>query len=253
MVSLLTCACTSLDRVRLRAAPIAVALVLAAPAPAAAAEVSLTVTPAAGVRLGSAIELAGRATDAGAPLAGRTVRLEVRSHPFKAPWRSRVTAVTGADGGYSFAPELDRNHQVRVRLVGVAPEPDALSAEREAFVRPASALTFRQRGRRVVRLRQVYRVPRDVRLSAPTRFYVGPCRRGRGGRCTARRAPFRVAAETRRLRAGRYLATAAVRVPESYGREFRYVSCSDYSPGSGMGDPDQRCPRRFLRLRRTAG
>lgn len=253
MLGRLTCACTSLGRVRLLAAPIAIALALAAAAPASAAEVSLTVTPTAGVRLGNAIELAGRATEAGAPLAGRTVRLEVRRHPFKAPWRSRGTTVTGADGGYSFAPELDRNHQVRVRLVGVPPDPDTLSAERSAYVLPAFTLTHRERGRRVVRLRQVYTVPRDVRLSAPTRFYVGPCRPDRKERCTVRRASFRVAAETRRVRAGRYRATARVLIPRSYGGTFQYVSCFVYSPGSGMGDPDQRCPRRFARLRRQSG
>jgi hypothetical protein len=236
--------------VRLLAPLIAVALALLAATPAAAAEVSLTVAPAAGVRLGNAITVTGRATDAGAPLAGRQVVLEVRPHPFDGAWRRRGTATTGADGGFAFAPELDRNHRVRARLLGVAPEPDTLSPEALAYVVPAFTLSFSQRAHRRLRLKQVYTVPRDVHLSAPTRFYVGPCRR-KGGRCTARRAPFRAAAETRRVRAGRYVAKATVRIPRSYGGRFRYVSCFVYSPGSGMGDPDQRCPRRFAVLRQS--
>jgi hypothetical protein len=240
---------TSFLGVRLGIALAAFALALAAAAPASAAELSLTVAPAAGVRLGNPIELSGRATDAGVPLAGRTVRLELRRHPFTGPWWSRGSTVTGADGDYSFAPELDRNHQVRARLVGVAPEPDTLSPERPAYVLPAFTLTYRQHRPGVLRLRQTYTVPRDAHLSAPTRFYVGPCRPNARKRCTARRAPFRVAAATRRVRAGRYVAKATARIPRSYGGRFQYVSCFVYSPGSGMGDPEQRCPRRFAVIR----
>jgi hypothetical protein len=235
--------------VTLRTALIAFALALAPAAPASAAEVSLAVDPAAGVRLGSATEMTGRATEAGAPLAGRTVALEVRRHPFRRDWEEAgVTATTAVDGTFAFSRELDRNHQVRARLVGVAPEPDVLSPPANAYVLPAFTLTFRQRAKRVLRLRQTYTVPRDAALSAPTRFYVGPCKPDDEGECTARRASFRAAAETRRVRAGRYIAKATVRIPRSFHRRFQYVSCFVYSPGSGMGDPDQRCPRRFVEL-----
>jgi hypothetical protein len=195
--------------------------------------------------------MTGRATEAGAPLAGRTVALEVRRHPFKRAWQQTgPTATTAADGSFSFSRELDRNHQVRARLVGVAPEPDVLSPLVQAYVLPAFTLTFSQRGKRVLRLRQTYTVPRDAALSAPTRFYVGPCR-PRNGRCTGKRARLRAKAATRRVRAGRYLAKATVRIPRSFGGRFQYLSCFVYSPGSGMGDPDQRCPRRFARLRQS--
>jgi len=233
-----------------RAALIAIVLVLVPATPAVAADVSLTVESEAGVRLGRPTELSGRVTDAGAPLAGRLVVLELRRHPFKRAWRrTGSTAVTAADGSFAFAPELDRNHHVRVRLIGVAPEPDALSPRRDAYVLPAVRLTFDQRGRRELRLRQVYKVPFDARLSAPTRFYVGPCRPDAEEQCTATRAPFRASAETLRVRPGRYLSRATVRIPRSYGGQFQYLSCFVYSPGSGMGDPDQRCPRRVARLR----
>ena len=239
---------------RLRTALIAIALAPAAPA--SAAEVSLEVEPAAGVRLGSATNLSGRVTEAGAPLAGRIVRLEVRRHPFKRAWRQRASATTAADGRYSFAPKLDRNHRVRVRVEPVPPaspyelpQPASVSRRRIAYVLPAFTLSFDQRGRRVLRLRQAYTVPRDARLSAPTRFYVGPCRPDRRDECTAARAPLRAEVETRRVRAGRYLAKARVRIPKSYRGRFQYVSCFLYSPGSGMGDPDQRCPRLYARLR----
>jgi hypothetical protein len=236
--------------VSVRTALIAIALALATASPASAAEVSVEVDPDAGVRLGSPTAISGHVTEAGAPLAGRTVALELRRHPYKRAWRSTgITDTTTADGGYSFSRKLDRNHQVRVRLVSVAPEPDVLSPQRDAFVLPAFTLAFDQRSRRVLRLRQTYTVPRDVELSAPTRFYVGPCQPGERGECTAGRAPFRAKAETRLVRAGRYLAKAKVRIPKSYRGRFQYVSCFVYSPGSGMGNPEQRCPRTFARLR----
>ena len=233
-----------------RAAAIAaIALALAPAARAQAAEVTLTVAPAAGVRFGDATEISGRVTEAGAPLAERIVALEARPHPFVRGWRHRAVTGTDGDGRFSFSSRFDRNHQLRARLVGVAPEPDTLSPWRDAYVLPAFRLAFEQRGRRVLRLRQIYTVPRDVRLSAPTRFYVGPCRRDARGECAGARARLRAVARTRRVRPGRYVAKAKLRLPRSFRGRFRYVSCFRYSPGSGMGDPGQRCPGRFARLR----
>ena len=218
--------------------------------PAAAAEVSLKVAPATGVRLGGTTTFSGRVTESGAPLPGRIVALEIRRHPYKSAWRrSGGTATTAADGSYTFARKLDRNHRARVRMLGGPYVLDSLSRRRNAYVLPAFTLSFDQRGRRVLRLRQAYTVPRDARLSAPTRFYVGPCHPDADDECTATRAPFRAETKTRRVRAGRYLAKATVRIPRSYGGRFQYVSCFVYSKGSGMGDPGQRCPRRFARLR----
>jgi hypothetical protein len=233
-----------------RTALAAIAYALALAAPASAAEVSLSVEAEAGVRLGSTTELSGRVTEDGAPLAERIVTLELRRHPYRRAWRGTgITDTTAADGSFSFARRLDRNHHVRVRLVAVPPDRDVFSPRRQAYVLPAFTLTFAQRGARRLRLRQTYTVPRDAELTAPTRFYVGPCKPGRSGDCTARRAEFRVAADTRRVRAGRYVSSAGVRLPKSFGGRFQYVSCFLYSPGSGMGDPGQRCPRRFARLR----
>ena len=238
-----------------RTALLAIAVTLVAAVPASAAEVSLTVSPAGGVRLGDAIGISGRATDKGVPLVGRVVRLEVKRHPFKGDWENERLTTTAADGSFSFSPRLGRNHRVRVRLLArppsspyVIPETDTLSPRRNAYVLPAFRLTFSQRGPRVLRLRQVYRVSKGVKLTAPTRFYVGPCRADAAGRCTARRAKFRSAAPTRRLRARRYVSTTRFRLPRSFQGRFQYVSCFVYSPGSGMGDPGQRCPRRFARL-----
>ena len=235
-----------------RAALLTVVLVLLSGTPAIAAEVSLAVAEEAGVRLGERTRLSGTVTEAGAPLPARIVELELRRHPYERGWRrtGRIT-LTAADGGYAFAPQLDRNHRVRVRLLGSGSEPDVLSPRRNAYVLPAFTLSFEQRSRRELRLRQVYKVPRDTRLSAPTRFYVGPCRPDADGRCTATRVLFRAAAETRRMRAGRYRARATVRLPKWYRGRFQYLSCFVYSRGSGMGNPDQRCPRRFAVLRQS--
>jgi hypothetical protein len=233
----------------LRTVVLALAVVLIAAAPAAAADVSVKVTPASGVRLGARLTVSGAVTESGAALAGRTVVLEVRRHPFKRGWKRRGIATTGADGRYAFAAKLDRNHDVRVRLLPATagdatyqpPLGGALSRVRHGYVLPAFTLAFKQRGATAIRITQRYRVPRDAKLSAPTRFYVG----ARG----AKRAPLRAEAKTKRIRAGHYRARATVHIPASFNGRFSYVSCFRYSKGSGMGDPSLRCPRRSVRLR----
>ena len=238
-----------------RTSLLATALALALTAPASAAEVTMRLGSESGVRLGNPTSIAGRATENGAPLADRAVRLEVKTHPFDGRWRRRASVQTGPDGRYVFAPALTRNHQVRVRLLGlpadspyVLPEPDTVSPRRFAYVLPAFTLSFAQRGRRAVRITQTYTVPKAVELTAPTRFYLGPCLPDARDRCTAERAPFRAEAKTRRVRPGRYVARATIRIPASFEGRFSYVSCFAYSKGSGMGDPDQRCPRDSVRL-----
>jgi hypothetical protein len=227
---------------------LALALLLIAAAPAAAAEVSVSVDPRDGVRLGFATKVTGVATENGVPLAGRTVRLEVREHPFTGEWAPRGEVRTGADGSFSFDKQLERNHQLRAVLVGIAPAPDVASPIAQAYVLPAFTLSFDQAEGRRIQLRQVYTVPKRVKLTAPTRFYVGPCKPNKRGKCTAQRAPFRKKTETRRVRAGRYVARATVRIPKSYEGRFTYVSCFGYSEGSGMGNPKLRCPRTSVRL-----
>jgi hypothetical protein len=235
------------------------ALALTGAAPAAAApDVTLTVDPVSGVRMGRAIDLQGTATDGTTPLAGRTVRLEVRRFPYTGVWKARGERTTDGDGGFAFAPKLDRNHEVRARLVGrgvlpgdgtyALPEGDVLSIVRDVYVLPAFTLDFEQLRRNLIRITQVYSVPRDVKLTRATRFYVGPCKRA-NGRCTAKRAPLEAVAKTKKLRKGRYRARAKVRIPASYGGLFQYISCFPYSPGSGMGDPDLRCPKKRARIR----
>jgi hypothetical protein len=239
-----------------RLALITLTIALVAAAPAGAAEITVRVSPKAGVRLGNPSEVTGRVTEGGAPLGGRVVDLEVRRHPFTGNWTGRGTARTRADGSFSFSTRLDRNHQVRIRLEAVGadsqyapPGQDTISGVRNAYVLPAFTLRFRQRGRRAIRIVQTYTVPRAVRLTAPTRFYVGPCKPDAAGLCTAKRAQLRATAKTRRVRAGRFVARATVRIPKSFKGRFRYVSCFGYSKGSGMGDPSVRCPRKSIRLR----
>jgi hypothetical protein len=233
-----------------------VAVALLAAAPASAADVSVRVTPSDGVRLGNSTTIAGTVTEGGVPLADRTVRLQVRKHPFKRAWRTVASQQSGADGRYSFRRRFTLNHRVRVQLVGLPgtqyslPQPDTVTPRRNAYVLPAFTLAFEQRGTRRIRITQTYTVPRGVELTAPTRFYVGPCKPDEQDRCTARRAPFAKKAPTRRVRRGRYIAKATVPIPASFGGRFSYVSCFAYSDGSGMGDPEQRCPKKSVRLRR---
>ena len=235
----------------------ALALGLAAPA-AAAPDVSVDVDPLSGVQLGKRIDVSGAAKDGDTPLAGREVRLEVRRFPYRGAWKPRGTRTTDARGEYAFTPRLNRNHEVRVRLVGrgvlpgdgtdVPPEGDLLSVVRDVYVLPAFTLDFEELRRGVIRITQVYSVPKDVKLTKATRFYVGPCKFEQG-RCTAKRAPLKAKAKTKKLRKGRYRARATVRIPARFGGRFQYVSCFPYSPGSGMGDPDLRCPNKRARIR----
>ena len=52
------------------------------------------------------------------------------------------------------------------------------------------------------------------------------------------------------MRAGRYVATRdRPASPHSYDGRFSYVSCFGYSAGSGMGNPELRCPRTSVALR----
>jgi hypothetical protein len=205
-------------------------LALGAPAAHAAVTVGMKLSPEEG-RYGDATEVTGKALLDGAPYAGQAVRLEGRRYPFEDRFAVVDEALTAADGSYRFERELDRNWDLRVR-VG-----DAVSRRERAYVFPAFTLTYRVRSARVIRLTQRYRVPRGVRLEKPTIFYVGP--RGED------RAPRAATVEIERIRAGRYRATAVVRLPAEWDGKFRYASCFRYTGGSGMGNPRATCPRRF--------
>jgi hypothetical protein len=105
------------------------------------------------------------------------------------------------------------------------------------FTYPDFTLTFRAARPGVVRLVQRYRVPRDVRLNAPTRFYLGARR--------AARSSLRRSAPIRRVRRGRYESRVRVVLPPAWHGRFRFGSCFATSPRSGMGRPDAGCPRRY--------
>ena len=136
----------------------------------------------------------------GVPAAGRTVELLARVHPFDGEYRVVATNATDATGSYRFAPRLSRNADLRVRAG------DAQSPRRRAFVYPAFTLDFRARSTEEIVVIARYRVPRDVRLSRRTLFYVAGPGRGAGTGRGARRAE--------RRRPGRYRAQAAVELPE---------------------------------------
>jgi hypothetical protein len=205
-------------------------LAFAAPTAAAAVTVDMKLDPEE-TRYGEATEISGRALQDGVPFAGQPVALEGRRYPFDDEFAVLDTAVTGADGTYSFKRDLDRNWDLRVRVA------DAVSPQERAYVFPDFTLAFRARSSSVIRLTQRYRVPRGVRLDKPTIFYVG--KRG------AKRAPRVATGKLERVRAGRYRSTAIVRIPEAWNGRFRYASCFRYTGGSGMGNPRATCPRRF--------
>jgi hypothetical protein len=205
-------------------------LAFGAPAADAAVTVDMRVSPDE-TRYGEVTEITGTALLDGAPFAGQPVQLEGRRYPFDDEFAVIDSGVTAADGTYRFERELDRNWDLRVTTGG------AVSPRERAYVFPAFTLTFRARNSRVIRLKQRYRVPRDVRLEKPTIFYVGP----RG----AERAPRAATGELERLGPGRYRSTAVVRIPAAWKGRFRYASCFRYTGDSGMGNPRASCPRKF--------
>ncbi len=214
--------------------PAAAAALLMVPASASAAPVLNVKLTRDSVRYGAEHRVTGTLLDGAAPVVGQEVVLEGRRYPYEGSYRVIERATTDVEGKFQLEAELDRNHRLRV----VAPAVGQTSPRLRAYVLPEFELSFRALRPGVVRLYQRYRVPRSVRLKAPTLFYLGPRR--------AERASRRVSADVKRTRRGRYLSKVDFRVPDAWDGEFRYASCFRASPGSGMGDPKQSCPR--LRL-----
>lgn len=213
------------------------ALGTAAPARAAIPALTLATTPREGAILGQATRVTGVLRQDGVPLAGRTVTLEGRAHPFDGPFAPLAAQATRADGRYAFSERLQRNHDLRV--VTAAPGP-ARGRTVRVYVFPRARLEAATLERGVVRLTQTLTVPTSVRVTAPTRFYLG--------RSGARTAPYRVSARPRRVRAGVYRARATIRVPAAYRGRFSYAACFRATPGAGLGDPKATCPARAFRF-----
>lgn len=207
-------------------------LALAAPAAAAAPGVTLTIAQPE-VVFGHRHRLSGVLADGTTPLANQTVVLEGIRAPRVHGFVALARTVTDAGGAFRFTLKLDRNHRLRATV----PALGVVSPTVRAFTFPAVKLSFRAVRPGVVRLNQLYTVPRAVRLTAPTLFYLG--------RAKARRSSLRARAPTRRVRAGRYRSRATVKLPAAWHGRFRFGSCFRTSPASGMGRPGERCPKRF--------
>jgi hypothetical protein len=230
-------------RIVLRPLLIALLALAIAPTAASAAVLDISVTPKAGADFGESHTITGKLTGPyGAPLVGRQVDLEVRSHPYRGAFQKVASAMSGLDGRFAFERAFDRNHQVRV----LAPEFGDRSAVAALYVFPRTSLSFGLVRRNVIRVVQTYRTPPNVKLTAPTLFYVG-----RAGR---KRAPLAARAKTRPVRRqarggrrgriikGRFRASAVVRIPQAWGGRFRYASCFPYN--AGMGNPKLGCPKK---------
>ena len=181
----------------LRALLISLLALAIVPAAASAAVVDIQVSPKDGLDFGEAHTVTGKLTGPyGAPLVGRQVELEIRSYPYRGrQFRSVAQALTGLDGRFAFEQEFPRNHQVRV----FAPEFGDRSAVEPIYVFPRTSLSFNLVRRNVIRVVQTYRTPTNVKLTAPTLFYVGRAgRRRRRGPRAPRRGPSAAAARSAR-------------------------------------------------------
>jgi len=213
---------------------ILVAASLALPASAQAAPLLTVDLARESVRYGAAHRVDGTLMDGATSLVNQEVILEGRRYPYEGSYRVIERGTTDADGRFRFDAELDRNHRLRV----VAPAQKLTSMRLQAYTLPGFELSFRALSPGVVRLYQRYTVPKQVRLNAPTLFYLG--KRG------AARASLRRTGDVKRVKAGRYTSQVTITLPSSWNGAFRYASCFRASTGSGMGDPDQSCPK--LRL-----
>ncbi|WP_028064923.1 hypothetical protein [Solirubrobacter soli] len=210
------------------------ALILALPASAQAAPTIGVTLAKPSVRYGQTHKIDGTLMDGTVPLGAQEVVLEGRRYPYEGSYRVIARTTTDAEGNFSFKAELDRNHRLRV----TAPAQNLTSKLVQAYTLPAFELSFRALRPGVVRLYQRYTVPKTVKLTSPTYFYLGPRK--------AKKSTMRKTAKTERTKAGHYTAQIDVTLPDSWHGAFRYASCFRPSPGAGMGDPAATCPK--LRL-----
>ena len=209
---------------------ISLAAALVLPANAAAAPALTTKLKHASERYGAAHTLTGTLLDGTTPLASQDIVLEGRRYPYDGSYRVIERSTTDADGKFTFKAELDRNHRLRV----TAPAQAVTSEPIQAYTLPAFELSFRAIRPGVVRLTQRYTVPKRVKLSAPTLFYLGPRK--------ATKATLREDGKLRRTSAGHYVSRVTVTLPTAWDGAFRFASCFRASPRSGMGDPGASCP-----------
>jgi hypothetical protein len=207
-------------------------LVLLFPATAAAAEVSLALDPPE-VQFGTAHQAAGRLVEGTSPLAGQRIELQGRPYPYDGAFKPLATATTDAHGEFAFTRRFDRNMQ----LQAVAPDAQATSKIARAYVFPRPRSVFKALARSRLKITQYLRAPANVRLTAPTNFYLAP-KGAKIARRVARAMP-------RKIGRGRFKATATVDLPRAWKGQFKYASCFRYSEGSGLGDPRASCPKRW--------
>jgi hypothetical protein len=212
------------------------ALLLAAPATAQAAPSLVVDVDKAAVGYGSRHTVNGTLEDGTTPLAGQEVVLEGRRYPYEGSYRVIARATTDDKGRFKFRPKLDRNHILRV----VAPAQRLTSESEHAYTLPSFSLSYRAVGPGVARLFQRYTVPKGVKLTAPTHFYLGH----QGAKWSTKA----MTGATKRTAAGRYSSTVKVRLPMAWHGRFRYGSCFRTTQGSGMGDPKATCPKVRLRF-----
>ena len=235
----------------LRPLLIALLALALAPAAASAAVIDIAVTPAGGAdSRRDPTTVTGKITGPyGAPLVGRTVVLEAARLPVQEPqFKPVATATSGLDGRFAFEHAFDRNQRVRVS----APEfpGDHSSAPARSTSSRAPALNFGLVRRNVIRLVQTYRTPKDIKLTAPTRFYVG--------KTGKKRAPLVAKVETKPVRAkakkgkkgkikkGRFRATAQVVASRAPGRG---VPLRELLPVQrGHGQPEAGLPEEELQV-----
>ena len=112
---------------------------LAVPASAQAAPVLSFDLGKASVRYGASHTITGTLVDGTVPLGAQELVLEGKRYPFEGSYRVIGRTTTDADGKYSFKPELDRNHRLRISAPAQSIQTDVM----KVYVLPAFELSFR--------------------------------------------------------------------------------------------------------------
>jgi hypothetical protein len=188
------------------------------------------------VGYGAALNITGSLLDGTTPIPNQTIVLEGQRYPFQGSYREIARTTTDAKGEFAFKPVLDRNHKLRID----APDAKILSEPQHAYIVPSTELSFRALKPGVVRLYQRYTVPKSVKLTQPTLFYLGSRK--------AKTATKRVQGKVKRTSSGHFTSIATVKLPSGWHGAFKYGSCFRTSPHSGMGAPLASCPKLKFRF-----
>ena len=188
---------------------------------------------------GERVELTGKLSQGGDPVATDEVVLEADPFPFEDDFAEVAAAESGSRGEFSFAAEPDANTEYRVAAGELS---EATSDPVRVLVEPRVRLVAETAGNGT-RFTTVFRHPEERPLQGSTVFaYAAPA----GEAEASGKLSF---VRTERVEADRPgVSSASVTLPFSRS-EVRYGTCESYTPAAGMSGPRASCPQTRIAVR----